>query len=293
MPRSMWSGSLSFGLVNVPVALVSATRDLDVHFNQLDSETGQRLHVERICKQEDKPVSYDELAKGYPREDGEGYVLLTEDELAAAQPEKTRTIEIDEFVDVADIDPIYFDHPYFLVPNADNEGALRAYRLLTGVMEQTDRAAIGRVVMRTKEYLVAIRVRDGLLSLVTMRFADEIRPADGLNLPGKKDQPSKEELSHAVSLIEELGNDWDPSRYEDRHRERLLKIVDQKRKGKTIKAPSEPEVPKAVPDLMAALRESLEAAKGSDGSDGGSTGSKSSSTSSKSTKGGGKAKAKA
>ena len=269
MPRSMWSGSLSFGLVNVPVALVSATRDLDVHFNQLDKETGQRLHVERVCKQEDKPVSYDELAKGYPREDGEGYVLLTEDELAAAQPEKTRTIEIDEFVDIADIDPVYFDHPYFLIPNADNEGALRAYRLLTGVMEKSDRAAIGRVVMRTKEYLVAIRVRDGLLSLVTMRFADEIRPADGLNLPGKKDQPSKEELSHAVSLVEELGTDWDPSRYEDRHRERLLKIVDQKRKGKTIKAPAEPEVPKAVPDLMAALRESLEAAKGGDG-DGGS-----------------------
>ena len=265
MPRSMWSGSLSFGLVNVPVALVSATRDLDVHFNQLDSETGQRLHVERVCKQEDKPVSYDELAKGYPREDGEGYVLLTEEELAAAQPEKTRTIEIDEFVDVADIDPIYFDHPYFLVPNADNEGALRAYRLLTGVMERSDRAAIGRVVLRTKEYLVAIRVRDALLSLVTMRFADEIRPTDGLNLPAKKDRPSKEELSHAVSLVEELGTDWDPTRYEDRHRERLLKIVDQKREGKTIKAPSEPEVPKAVPDLMAALRESLEAAKGDDG----------------------------
>ena len=284
MPRSMWSGSLSFGLVNVPVALVSATRDLDVHFNQLDSETGQRLRVERICKQEDKPVSYDELAKGHPREDGEGYVMLTEDELAAAQPEKTRTIEIDEFVDVADIDPIYFDHPYFLVPNADNEGALRAYRLLTGVMEKSDRAAVGRVVLRTKEYLVAIRVRDGLLSLVTLRFADEIRGADGLNLPGKKDQPKKEELSHAVSLIEELGTDWDPTRYEDRHRERLLDIVERKRKGKTIKAPAEPEVPKAVPDLMAALRESLEAAKG----DGGSSSSKKTSSAK-----GGKAKAKA
>ena len=275
MARSLWSGSLSFGLVNVPVALVSAVRDLDVHFNQLDSETGARLHVERICKEEDKEVSYDELAKGYPREDGEGYVLLTEDELAAAQPEKTRTIDIDEFVDVADIDPIYFDHPYFLVPNADGEGALRAYALLTSVMEESGRAAIGRVVLRTKEYLVAIRVRDGLLSLVTLRFADEIRPADGLNLPGKKDQPSKDELSHAVSLVEELGTDWDPSRYEDRHRERLLAVVEQKRKGKTIKAPAEPEVPKAVPDLMAALRESLEAAKDSEPKKGSGTKAKS------------------
>ena len=151
MPRSLWSGSLSFGLVNVPVALVSAVRDVDVHFNQIDEKTGARLHVERYCKEEDAAIPYEEVASGYPRSDGDGYVLLTDLELEAAYPEKTRTIDISEFVDLHEIDPIYFDHPYFLVPNADGEGALRAYRLLVGVMEQTDRVAIGRFVMRTKE----------------------------------------------------------------------------------------------------------------------------------------------
>lgn len=268
MPRSLWSGSLSFGLVNVPVALVSAVRDVDVHFNQLDSETGVRLHVERYCKEEGVAIPYEEVASGYPRSDGDGYVLLTDEELDAAQPEKTRTIDISEFVGLDEIDPIFFDHPYFLVPNAEGEGPLRAYRLLVGVMEKTDRVAVGRFVLRTKERLVALRVRDGLLSLVTMRFADEIRPADGLNLPGKKDQPSKAEVDHAVALVEELSCDWDPSRYEDRHRERLQRIIRDKQKGKTIKAPAAPEVPAAVPDLMAALRESLEAARG-DGEDSG------------------------
>jgi DNA end-binding protein Ku len=291
MPRSLWSGSLSFGLVNVPVALVSAVRDNDVHFNQIDSETGARLHVERYCKEEDVAIPYEEVVSGYPRSDGDGYVMLTDLELEAAQPEKTRTIDISEFVDLGEIDPIFFDHPYFLVPNAEGEGALRAYRLLVGVMEKTDRVAVGRFVMRTKEYLVALRVRDGLLSLVTMRFADEIRPTKGLNLPGKKDQPSKKEVDQAVALIEELSEDWDPERYKDRHRDRLRKIIRDKRKGKTIKAPSAPETPAAVPDLMAALRESLEAARGGDG-DGDGKGTSDSSSGAKA-KGKGRAKAKA
>jgi DNA end-binding protein Ku len=267
MPRTLWSGSLSFGLVNVPVALVSATQDKDVHFNQLDSETGARLHVERYCKEEDVAIPYEEVVSGYPRSDGDGYVMLTDLELEAAQPEKTRTIDISEFVDLGDIDPIFFDHPYFLVPNAEGEGALRAYRLLVGVMEKTERVALGRMVMRTKEYLVGLRVRGGLLALVTMKFADEIRATDELpNLPTKKHQPSKAEVDHAVALIEELSVEWDPSQYKDRHRDRLRKIVRDKQKGKTIKAPEAPEVPAAVPDLMAALRESLDAARG-DGKD--------------------------
>ena len=289
MPRSLWSGSLSFGLVNVPVALVSAVQDRDVHFNQIDSKTGARLHVERYCKEEDVAIPYEEVVSGYPRSDGEGYVMLTDLELEAAQPEKTRTIDISEFVDLDDIDPIFFDHPYFLVPNAEGEGALRAYKLLVGVMEQSDRVAVGRFVMRTKEYLVALRVRDGLLSLVTMRFADEIRPTDKLDLPGKKDQPSKKEVDQAVALIEELSTDWDPSRYKDRHRDRLRKVIRDKQKGKTIKAPSAPETPAAVPDLMAALRESLEAARGGDGDGDG----KAKSESSSGGKSKGRAKAKA
>ncbi len=262
MPRALWSGSLSFGLVNVPVALVSAVQDKDVHFNQLDEKSGARLHVERYCKEEDVAIPYEEVASGYPKSKGDGYVMLTDLELEAAQPEKTRTIDISEFVDLDEIDPIFFDHPYFLVPNAEGEGAVRAYRLLVEVMQKTDRVALGRFVMRTKEYLVALRVREGLLSLVTMHFADEIRPTKELNLPAKKHQPSRTEVDHAVALIEELSCDWEPEKYEDRHRKRLRKVVNDKKKGKTIKPPEAPEVPAAVPDLMAALRESLEAARG-------------------------------
>jgi DNA end-binding protein Ku len=261
MPRSMWRGSLSFGLVNVPVALLSATRDLDVHFHQIDSESGARLRVLRYCKEEDVEVPYEEVVKGHPRSDGEGYVMLTDEELEAASPEKTRTIDISEFVDLDAIDPVYFDHPYFLVPVGEGEGPLRAYKLLVEAMSQGGKVAIGHFVLRTKEYLVAIRVRDGLLSLVTMHFADELRGTSELDLPSKKDKPAKAEVDHAVELVEQLSADWDPARYEDRHRERLLEIVERKRKGKTIKAPSAPEVPDAVPDLMAALRQSLEEAK--------------------------------
>src|SRR5687767_2763426 len=272
---------------------MSAVKDTDIHFNQIDSESGERLSVQRVCKKEDKPVEWDEIVHGHPKSKGEGYVLLTDLELEAAQPEKTRTIDISEFVSLDEIDPIFFDHPYFLVPNADGEGALRAYKLLVGVMEQTERVAVGRFVMRTKEYLVALRVRDGLLSLVTMRFADEIRSPDDLkNLPTKKHQPSKAEVDHAVALIEELSVDWEPDSYKDRHRERLLKIVRDKKKGKTIKAPEEPEVPAAVPDLMAALRESLEAARGDDSSSKAKSGSKKDGAS-KSAAGGSKSKGRA
>jgi DNA end-binding protein Ku len=263
VPRRLWRGSLSFGLVNVPVALMSAVKDTDIHFNQIDSESGERLSVQRVCKKEDKPVEWDEIVHGHPKSKGEGYVMLTDEELEAAQPEKTRTIDISEFVPLEQIDPIYFDHAYYLVPVGEGEGPLRAYRLLVKAMEGSARVAIGRFVMRTKEYLVAVRVRDDLLSLVTMRFADEVRSTDDLDLPTKKHQPAKKELDQAVSLIEELSEDWDPKRYKDRHNQRLKKIIDQKRKGETIKAPAEPETPEAVPDLMAALRESLEAAKSS------------------------------
>jgi DNA end-binding protein Ku len=256
----MWRGSLSFGLVNVPVALFSATRDTDVHFHQIDSETGTRLSVQRVCKQEDKPVEWEEIVKGHPRSDGDGYVMLTDDELENAAPEKTRTIDIDEFVALDEVDPIYFDHPYWLVPVGEGDGPLRAYRLLVEAMEGSDQVAIGRFVLRTKEYLVAIRVRDGLLSLVTMRFHDEVRSVDDLDLPGKADQPAKKELDEAVKLIKQLSADWDPARYEDRHNERLEELVKRKQKGHTIKAPEAPEVPEAVPDLMAALQESLKAA---------------------------------
>jgi DNA end-binding protein Ku len=262
MPRTLWRGSLSFGLVNVPVSLVPATKDLGVHFNQLHAKTGARLEVSRTCKKECEEVPYEEIGNAYDLDNGKT-VVLTDEELEAAQPEKTRTIDISEFVDVDDIDPVYFDRSYFLVPDDTGEGPARAYQLLVEAMSGQHRAALGSFVLRTKEHLVALRVRDGLLQLTTMRFADEVRDPKDLPLPtGKKAKPSKEELRNAVTLIEELSGDFDPKKLKDRHRERLLKIIDKKRKGQTIKAPAEPEVPQAVPDLMKALEESLAEVRG-------------------------------
>jgi DNA end-binding protein Ku len=205
-------------------------------------------------------VAWDEIVRGYEVSKNK-WVTLADEELAAAEPRKTRTIDIEEFVDLAEIDPIYFDHPYFLVP-PDGEGAARAYRLLVEVMDREGKAAIGRFVLRTKEYLVAIRVRDGALSLTTMLFHDEVRPARGIG-PGssKKTAPAKEEVDGAVALIDALTRKFDPSRYRDRHRERLLKIVRDKKKGRKIKVPDRQDEPQAAPDLMAALEESLAKAK--------------------------------
>jgi DNA end-binding protein Ku len=261
VPRSMWTGSLSFGLVNVPVQLVSASRDLDFHFRQLHD--GVPIVTQRWCSEEQKQVGYEEIARQYEFEDGET-VVVTDEELEGLAPERTRTIEIDGFVNLAEVDPIYFDHPYLLQPLGDNEGALRAYRLLLEVMARTDRAALGRFVMRTKEYRTVIRARDGALSLTTMRMHDEVRPLSNVDTGGKG-KVAKGQLDAALALIEAMGVDWDPSRYEDHYRERLRKVVESKRKGRTIKAPAALEEPSPVPDLMAALRESLEAARGGGG----------------------------
>ena len=268
MARSLWTGSLSFGLVNVPVRLFSAVRDRGVHFNQLHEKDGVPIETRRVCSKEGKEVPYDEIVSGYEIEDGK-WVTLTDEELAAAEPRKTKTIDIEEFVDLADVDPIYFDHPYFLVP-AEGEGAARAYRLLAEAMGASDRVALGRFVLRTKEYLVAIRVRDGVLDLTTMRFADEVRSTDGVEKPGGK-KPAKKQVDQAVALIEAMSGDFEPSEWKDCHRERLLKIIDQKRKGKRVKAPPKVDEPKAVPDLMAALEESLAKAKAGRSSNGGAS----------------------
>jgi DNA end-binding protein Ku len=257
MPRSLWSGSLSFGLVNVPVALVTAVRDQDLHFRQLHEKDNLPLETRRWCTKEDEEVPWEEVAHAYDL-DGK-QVVLTDEELAAADPERSRTIDIEQFVDLADVDPIYFDHPYFLVPAADNEGTARAYQLLVDVMSQTDRAAVGRFVMRTKLYLAIIRVRGKALTLTTMRFADEVRPAkDVAPGSGKKTKPTPKQVKSAVDVIETLGNDWDPKKYTDRYRKRLKKVVDEKKKGGTIEVPEESDDDTSpVPDLMAALEETI------------------------------------
>jgi DNA end-binding protein Ku len=254
MARPLWSGSLSFGLVNVPVQLVSAARDLDYHFHQLHEKDKVPIEQRRFCSKEDEEVSWEEVAHAYDL-DGK-QVVVTDEELASVQPRKTRTIDIEAFVELADVDPIYFDHPYFLVPAGDSEGTLRAYRLLFEVMDKQERVALGRFVMRTKEYLVAVRAREGALALTTMLFHDEVRPTKDVPTGGKK--PSKKQLENAVAIVEELSTDWDPEAYTDCYRERLKRVIDAKRKRKTIHVPKPEKEPDPVPDLMAALETTLE-----------------------------------
>jgi DNA end-binding protein Ku len=257
MARSLWSGSLSFGLVNVPVALYSGVVDRDVHFRQLHAKDHTPVETRRYCEKEGVEIPYEEVAHGYETDDGD-MVVLTDAELATAAPRKTRTIDIEAFVDLADVDPIYFDHPYVLVPSGDAEGTQRAYRLLLEVMDRTERAALGRIVLRTKEYLVLIRAREGRLVLTTMRFHDEVRPVKDIPSPRKGDKPSKKEVDQAVALIEALACPWDPSRYEDDYEKRLKRVIQRKRKGQTVEAPEpEEETTAPVPDLMAALEKTL------------------------------------
>jgi DNA end-binding protein Ku len=171
------------------------------------------------------------------------------------QPRKTRTIDIEAFVDLEQVDPIYFDHPYFLVPAGDSEGTMRAYRLLVETMGRQDRVALGRFVMRTKEYLVAVREREGALALTTMLFHDEVRPTKDVPTGGKK--PSRRQLDNAVAIIEELSTDWDPERHEDCYRRRLKRVIDAKRKRKTIEVPTAQKEPAPAADLMDALERTL------------------------------------
>jgi DNA end-binding protein Ku len=270
MARTLWSGSLSFGLVNVPVQLVTATRDLDFHFHELHEKDKARIEQRRFCSEEEIEVMWEEVAHSYDL-DGK-QVVVTDEELASVQPRKTRTIDIEAFVDLSGVDPIYFEHPYFLVPAGDSEGTRRAYRLLVEAMAGSERAALGRFVMRTKEYLAAVRVRDGALTLTTMLFHDEVRPSSPVPAGGKK--PTKKQLDQAVSLIEELSADWDPERYQDCYRERLRRVIADKRKRRKIEAPEPERQPPATPDLMAALERTLENARAGrpiredDGSDG-------------------------
>ena len=265
MPAGIWSGTLSFGLVAVPVRMVSATRDLDVRFHQVDAETGERIQIRRFCEVEDQEVPWEDIGRGYDL-DGE-LVTLTDEELDAAAPERTHTIEIEEFVNLDEIDPAQFDHPYYLVPSSESEGTTRAYRLLRDAMASTNQAAIGRVVLRSNEYLVAVREHDDLLALTTMLFDDELRSSDDIGAvpTGSTGEPKRGEVTQAVKLIDAMTRDFDPDSYEDLYRERLLELVESKRKSKkrpklAVAVEEEPE-PDTAPDLMAALKASLERAR--------------------------------
>jgi len=251
----MWSGSLSFGLVNVPVELRAATQDLDLHFHELHEKDGTRLVRRRYCSCEDVEVPWEEIGHGYELDDGR-MLTITDEELASARPKKTRTIDIEAFVERGEIDPIYFDRPYALVPAGEEDGTLRAYRLLVEVMTEAGRAALGRIVMHNKEHLAAILVRDDVLCLTTMRFHDEVRSS--ADVPTGGAEPSERAVADAVSIIDELTTDWDPTAYVDGYRERLTKVVMRKRKGLKIEVPEPEPEPSPAPDLMAALQRTLE-----------------------------------
>ena len=258
MAQALWTGSLSFGLVNVPVSLVPAVRDPDLHFRQLHRIDGAPIEVRPWCSMEDVEVAYEEITHGYVLGDGRE-VTVSDLELQAIEPRKTRTIDIEQFVDFADVDPIYFDHSYLLLPGSGEDGAIRAYGLLSEVMGRTGRAALGRFVMRAKEYLAIVRHRGGVLTLTTMLFADEIRDSKNVDVARQTShQPTREQLDAAVAVIEELSREWRPDGYKDRYRERLGRVIDRRRRGETIDAPATAEAPAPAPDLMAALERTLQ-----------------------------------
>jgi DNA end-binding protein Ku len=256
MARAMWSGSLSFGLVNVPVALFSATRDRDVHFRELHEPDRSPVETRRVSAADGKDVPWEEVGKGYELEDGR-WVLLTDEDLQAAAPRQSRTIDIERFVQEQEIDPLYYDHPYLLEPS--DEGAARAYALLNEVMGASGQVALGRFVMRAKQRMVSIRSRAGALTLTTMKFHDEVRSPQEIAESIEGAKPPRKEVEQAVAIIEELGVAFDPASYRDEHRAHLQAIIKRKQQGKKIPAPPAPVAEPAVtvPDLMDALEQSL------------------------------------
>ena len=263
MPRAIWTGSISFGLVNVPVKLYSAISHQDVHFHQMEESTGARVRNKRVSEKTGKEVPYEKIVKGYEFAKGK-YVTVTQDELEEFKPEATKTIDIEDFVELEDIDPIFYDKTYYLAPASKEGGASKAYALLLEAMRKQQRVGIGRIVLRTKQYLAAIRPleKGNVLALSTMLFEDEIVPASKIpEVPSRVPSVSDKELQMATRLVESLTTDWKPGRYKDTYREEMLELIERKAKGEDIVVEeSAPQAEKIV-DLMAALEASLDAAK--------------------------------
>jgi DNA end-binding protein Ku len=258
MPRAIWSGAISFGLVTVPVKLFTATSSHSIDFNQFEKGTGERIRYKRVAENSGKEVEYGDIVKGHEVEDGK-YVIVTPEELASVEPTKSRTIDIEDFVDLDDIDPIYWNNTYYLGP-AENVGAEKPYALLLEAMKQSKKVAIARFVMRDKQYLATIRPVGNLLAISTMYFADEVRAETEVpNTPVKADVTGKE-LAIAEQLVDSLSATWDPAKYEDTYRDRVMDLIKAKAKGEDIVVEEQEEAPK-VADLMEALRASVEASK--------------------------------
>jgi DNA end-binding protein Ku len=252
MPRSIWNGTITFGLMRVPVKVHSATEDRSVHFHEVHAKDGAQIEHRRICSKEDKAVPYNQVAKGYEVRKGE-YVLLDQEEIDAAAGRQSREIELEEFVAAGEIDPVYYNRGYYLGAGSDGEDA---YRLLHDALQRAERVGLGRWVFHNREYLVALRPLDDILALHTVRFADELVGADSLDLPSPSRKPSGREIKMAGTLVDSLSAAFDPGKYEDSYRERVLALIQAKARGEEPELPDAPEAAGDT-DLMAALEASL------------------------------------
>jgi DNA end-binding protein Ku len=262
MARAIWSGSISFGLLNVPVRLYSAVSRKSVSFRELRASDKSRIRHKRVAESDGEEVPYEEIVKGYEVAP-EQFVVLTREELEELDPKKTRAIEIQDFVDLDEIDPIYFDHPYYLGPD---KGAEKPYALLVKAMSDERKVAVARFVLRNREYLAAIRPMGKVLTMATMRFADEVVSPEELGedvIPEDGRRLDKREIDMAKQLIAQLSSKFKAEKYRDEYREELLDLIERKARGEEIvEAVSEEPKPTKAPDLMAALEESLAAVKG-------------------------------
>ncbi len=258
MPRPVWTGTIAFGLVSVPIKLYTAVRDRSVRFHQLDEQTGSRIRYRRVSEQSGEEVPRERIVKAYELGDGQ-YVTVTDEEFEAVTPRATRTIDIEDFVELAEVDPVYFDTTYYMGPA--NDAATRPYMLLHEAMRESGQAAIGRFVLRSKQRLVALRPRDGILALETMHFHDEV--ADPASVaPPERPEVAERELAAAHQLIDSLARPWEPETYRDTYREELLEIVERKARGEEIVTSEPGEEPAEVIDLVSALRQSIEQSRG-------------------------------
>jgi DNA end-binding protein Ku len=252
MPRAIWTGSIGFGLVNVPVRMYSAVEEHDLHFHYVHAPDGSRIAYQKVCRAEDRPVPEEEIVKAFEFEKGE-YVYMTDEDFEAAEAEGGKTIDIRAFVPYEEIDPIYFERTYYLGPGQDGE---KVYTLLRKAMERSDLAAVAKFVMRDRQHLGCLRVREGVIMLERMHFADEIRTTE--EIAPKEAKVEKQELDMAAQLIEQYTGSFEPEKFRDTYRDALCEIINAKRKGEVVRAPQVEEA-EAPTDLMAALRASVEA----------------------------------
>lgn len=260
MARPVWTGSISFGLVNLPVKLYSAVEDHSVRFHNFERGSGERIRHRRVAEESGHEVAYDDIVKGYEVRPGE-HVIVEQDELEAVEPGRSRSVEIEDFVDLASVDPVHFDRTYYLAP-AD-EGAARPYKLLQTVLDDAGKVGIARFAMRGKQHLAAVRPLDGVLAIETMHFADEVRDPhalDGIELVDDVEVADRE-LGAARQLVDSLSTDWDPAEYQDTYRQRVLELIERKAEGESIVVDEPEESGGQVLDLMAALEASVNEAK--------------------------------